>query len=222
MSSLPALDKFLKIYHQAYLDKLGESPRYYPQGESSPCIEGEFSDDELMAEMDKIVLWHPVEREDSVSFDNVDSALDIKLHSDINRFYCWYFSAPLLFQSKWGEGELLQVWNISDFECLQQNIIGHLMMKRKLKQPPTWFIGVLGNGDRMLTIDNSDGSVWIEIPGETPSEKLADSLESFIDSLTPRVAPPEIHIEESMAELDHPGIWHRIKLMWQNLKGSRS
>ena len=92
-------------------------------------------------------------------------------------------------------------------------------MKKKLKQAPTWFIGVLCDGDRMLTADNNDGSVWIEIPGETPSEKIADSLESFIDSLTPRVAPPELHIEKSMPELDSPGICHRIKLILQNLKG---
>lgn len=204
-------------YHQAYLDKLGESPRYYPQGEDSPCIEGEFLDDHGEG-TETAVYWHPINREDSVSFDNVNTALDIKLHADINGLFCRYFSAPLLFESKWGAGELLQVWNETDFDYLQQNIIGHLMMKKKLKQAPTWFIGVLGDGDKMLTVDNSDGSVWIEIPGETPSEKLTDSLGAFIEVLTPRVAPPELHIEESMPELDHPGIWQRIKLMWLNLK----
>ncbi len=219
MSSLPALNKFLKIYHQAYIDKLGESPRYYPQGENSPCIEGEFIEDEHGEGMDNTVYWHPKERADSVNFDNVETALEIALHPDINGLFCTHFSAPLLFDSQWGAGELLQVWNETDFDYLQQNIIGHLMMKKKLKQAPTWFIGVLGDGDRMLTVDNEDGSVWIEIPGQVPSEKLTDSLEIFISGLTPRVAPPELHIEESMPELDHPGIWHRIKLMWQNLKG---
>ncbi|WP_299787591.1 SecY-interacting protein [uncultured Shewanella sp.] len=216
MSSLPALDNFLKKYHQAYIDRLGESPRYYPQGENSVCIEGEFDTD---SSTDETVTWRPVKRDETGTFSNVDSALEITLRSEIDDFYGAYFSAPLLFDSKWGDGELLQVWNDTDFEYLQQNIIGHLMMKRKLQQPPTWFIGVLGDGDRMLTVDNSDGSVWIEIPGEQPCEKLGDSLNEFIASLTPRVAPPELHIEESMPELDHPGIWHRIKLMWRNLRG---
>lgn len=217
MSSLPALDKFFKIYHQAYLEQLGESPRYYPQGEDSVCIEGEF---DASSSLDETVMWRPVKRQESGSFHNVDRALEITLRTEINAFFGEYFSAPLLFNSKWGEGELLQVWNETDFEYLQQNMIGHLMMKRKLKQAPTWFIGVLGDGDRMLTVDNSDGSVWVEIPGDKPCEKLSDSLDEFIASLTPRVAPPELHVEESMPELDHPGIWQRIKLMWQNLRGN--
>lgn len=221
MSSLPALDNFLNTYHQAYLDKLGESPRYYPKGENSDCIEGDFTA-ELESEDndDLIVYWKPVKRRDSGSFENVESALELELQADIHGFYGANFSAPLLFESQWGEGELLQAWNLTDFDYLQQNIIGHLMMKKKLKQSPTWFIGVLGDGDKMLTVDNTDGSVWIEIPGEEPSEKLSDSLDNFISQLIPRVAPPELHIEETMPELDHPGMINRLKRMWSNLKRS--
>ncbi|MGS0726732.1 SecY-interacting protein Syd, partial [Shewanella sp. 0m-11] len=100
-----------------------------------------------------------------------------------------------------------------------QNIIGHLMMKKKLKQEQTWFIGVLDEADNMLTVNNADGSVWIEIPGEAQSTMLAKSLNEFIEQLTPRVTPPVKLIEESMPELDHPGIWQRMKLMWRNLRG---
>ncbi len=221
MSSLPALDNFLNRYHQAYLDKLGESPRYYPRGENSDCIEGDYADRIDFDDNDELlVFWQPVTRSEPGCFDNVQSALEIELQVDINHFYGAHFSAPLLFNSPWGEGELLQAWNLTDFENLQQNIIGHLMMKKKLKQPSTWFIGVLGAGDKMLTVDNSDGSVWIEIPGEEQSEKLADSLNDLIVQLTPRVAPPELYIEEPMPELDHPGILNRIKVMWRNLRGN--
>ncbi len=130
-------------------------------------------------------------------------------------FFCATF-----FDSKWGEGELLQVWNQQDFESLQQNVIGHLMMKKKLKQAPTWFVGVLGDGEQMITVDNEDGSVWIEIPGDRPKDKLADSLAEFIDALTPRVTPPvEPIVEEYVA---HPGIWQRMKMMWNDLiKGKK-
>ncbi|WP_076408127.1 SecY-interacting protein [Shewanella sp. UCD-KL12] len=221
MSSLPALDNLLKIYHQAYMDKLGESPRYYPRGENSDCIEGDYADKVNSDDNDDLlVFWKPVKRAEVGSFENVESALELKLQVDINEFYGAHFSAPLLFDSQWGEGELLQAWSLTDFEYLQQNIIGHLMMKKKLKQPPTWFIGVLGNGEQMLTVDNSDGSVWIEIPGEEQSEKLSDNLNDFIKQVSPRVAPPELHVEEPMPKLDHPGIWNRIKVMWNNLKRS--
>ncbi|MCL1088481.1 SecY-interacting protein [Shewanella profunda] len=216
MSCLPALDKFLQNYHQAYLTTLGELPRYYPQGEPSVCIQGEFFGDS-----DDPIAWQPVKRDDVGSFANVEHALDLPLWPDIQPFYGQYFSAPLLFDSKWGTGELLQAWNDDDFKCLQQNLIGHLMMKKKLKQPPTWFIGLLDEGDKMLTINNSDGSVWIELPGELPWQQLSPSLAEFIEALSPRIAPPVKHEELPMPTLAHPGIFASLKRMWQNLFGKR-
>ncbi|MGI2066607.1 SecY-interacting protein [Shewanella sp. MF08487] len=216
MSCLPALDKFLQNYHKAYLTSLSELPRYYPQGEPSVCIQGEFQ-----PELEQAVFWQPVKREVEGSFANVEHALELTLWPEINHFYGQYFSAPLLFDSKWGAGELLQVWNENDFDCLQQNLIGHLMMKKKLKQPPTWFIGLLDDGDKMLTIDNNDGSVWIELPGELPSQQLSPSLAEFIGALSPRITPPVKHEELPMPALEHPGILARFKLMWQNLMGKR-
>lgn len=216
MSCLPALDKFLQNYHQSYLSTLGELPRYYPQGQRSLCIQGEFN-----ADLDQTVSWQPVKRQVEGSFANVEHALELTLWPEINRFYGQYFSAPLLFDSKWGSGELLQVWNEDDFTCLQQNLIGHLMMKKKLKQPATWFIGLLDEGDKMLTINNSDGSVWIEIPGELPSQQLSASLAAFIESLSPRIAPPVKYEDLSLPALEHPGIFASFKRMWHNLRGKR-
>ncbi|MCH1928847.1 SecY-interacting protein [Shewanella sp. A25] len=216
MSCQPALDKFLDNYYRSYLSTLGELPRYYPQGETSLCIQGEFDVDS-----DEAVFWQPVKRETPGSFANVEHALELTLLPEINDYYGQFFAAPLLFDSKWGSGELLQVWNEDDFDSLQQNIIGHLMMKQKLKQPPTWFIGLLDEGDKMLTVDNSDGSVWIEIPGQLPSQQLAPSLVEFIASLSPRIAPPVKHEELPMPEVEHPGIFASLKRMWLNLMGKR-
>ncbi|QYK02504.1 SecY-interacting protein [Shewanella psychrotolerans] len=217
MSSLPALDNFFEVYLQSYMERLGERPRYYPHGEGSDCL---IDDDKgKVSDHDLALQWQPIRRETSGSFDNINHALDMTLHPCINDFYGHYFAAPLMFDSAKGEGELLQVWNQNDFEYLQQNLIGHLMMKQKLKQSPTWFIGVLHESDQMLVVDNSDGSVWIEIPGQVPHEKLANSLNEFIAALTPRVCPPVKNMEETMPELDHPGIWQRIKIMWRNLRG---
>ena len=220
MSSLPALDKFFALYHQSYTEKLGELPRYYPQGEHSDCIVGEYQEGEDESQPVS-VTWQAVARQVTGTFDNIDHALEMTLHGDINHLYGRYFSAPLMFNSQWGDGELLQVWNEKDFEYLQQNLIGHLMMKQKLKQPATWFIGILGDGDQMLVVNNDDGSVWIEIPGEQPEVKLAESLNEFISGLTPRVCPPSLVVEESLPHTDHPGIWQRFKIMWQNLMGKR-
>jgi SecY interacting protein Syd len=217
VSSLPALDNFFEVYLQSYMEKLGELPRYYPHGEDSDCL---LSDDRgKLGNYDVSLQWQPIMREIAGTFDNIDHALDMTLHSSIHAFYGGYFAAPLMFDSAHGQGELLQVWNQNDFEYLQQNLIGHLIMKQKLKQSATWFIGVFDEGEQMLVVDNKDGSVWIEIPGQVPSQKLAESLDEFIASLTPRVCPPIKSTEQAMPELEHPGIWQRIKTMWHHLRG---
>jgi SecY interacting protein Syd len=204
----------LQKYHTSYQEKLGQCPRHFPRGEDSACIQGEFALDS-----DEAAFWLPVRREQAADFENVETALELALRPELGEFYGHYFAAPMLFTSPWGDGELLQVWNQQDFVYLQQNIIGHLMMKKQLGQAPTWFVGLLDEGDRMLTVDNADGSVWIEVPGESPSEKLTDSLGSFISALTPRVAPPVKHEEMPMPALEHPGIFAGIGRMWRNLLG---
>ena len=221
MSCLPALENFLQNYRLAYQESLDDFPRCYPHGEDSDCIQGDWD-----LSLDEPVTWLPVSRltlsEDGpADFSNVEHALELTLWRDINEFYGHFYAAPLMFHSPWGTGELLQAWNAQDFQHLQQNIIGHLMMKKKLKQAPTWFIGVLDEGDKMLIVDNQDGSVWIEVPGDVPREKLADNLAAFIAKLAPRVAPPILHQEASMPALEHPGIRASFKRMWQNLTGKR-
>ncbi|QBF84048.1 SecY-interacting protein [Shewanella maritima] len=213
MSCSSAFDNFFKQYLNVYQSSLSELPRYYPLGEASPCV----ADDD--ADLDDAVFWQPHKRQTPADFDNVAKALELELHVDINAFYGRYYSAPLNFTSPWGEGELLQAWNQQDFEYLQQNMIGHLMMKQKLKHQPTWFIGVLGEGDQMLTVDNSDGSVWIEIPGDKPKQQLASSIAEFIEQLQVIIKPPVAPIQEQDVVHEHPGIWARIKIMWGNLMG---
>ncbi|WP_299495093.1 SecY-interacting protein [uncultured Shewanella sp.] len=216
MSSLPALTNFLKTYQEAYQAQYNEFPRFFAKGEYSACIVNETELDE-----DVPVQWVSVTREDIGEFDNVANALEITLHQDITRFYGHYFSGPLMFDSPWGMGEVLQVWNQNDFECLQQNIIGHLMMKKKLKQPLTWFIGVMDDNDTMITVNNEEGSVWIEKPGDVQSIHLANSVNDFLSQLTPKVMPAKTYheLEESLAgATEHPGIWLRLKIMYQNLR----
>ncbi|MBR9727377.1 SecY-interacting protein [Shewanella intestini] len=213
MSCSSAFDIFIDLYLKTYQTSLSELPRYYPLGEASPCVEAQ------VAELDNVVYWQPHKRQSAGNFDNVATALEVTLHPDIDAFFGRYYAAPLNFISPWGDGELLQAWNQQDYEYLQQNMIGHLMMKKKLKQPATWFIGVLGEGDQMLTVNNEDGSVWIEIPGEVPTQQLAPSLAEFIEQLQVLVKPPVEPVEEVDEVVSHPGIWHRLKVMWGNLMG---
>lgn len=212
MSCFTALEKFINKYHQEYQQAMNELPRYYPVGEDSECIAGEYKGD-----VEQFVHWWPVLREKPANFENVERALDITLHSDINEFYGKLYSAPIYFDSEFSSGELIQPWNNDNFNLLQQNIIGHLMMKKKLKQAATWFIGTIDDSDNMLTVNNDDGSVWVEVPGELPSQKLADSIECFLEGLTVKPTipqPPQAYVETTP---DHPGIINSLQRMWNNL-----
>ncbi len=196
------------------MDRLGELPRCYAHQRPSPClIEAEHE------HSDEAVPWQCVSRELAADFDNVAHAMSFSLHPDINDFYGHGFAGPLQFDSPWGEGELIQPWNDEDFVLLQQNILGHLMMKKQLKQPQTWFIGLIGDQEEMLTVNNDDGSVWREVAGNEPHERLADSLADFIAALNPRVAPPQRFEEQDPMVTDHPGIVTSLKRMWHNLFG---
>ena len=216
MSCFTALEDFINKYHQQHLEKLNEAPRHYPEGEDSACVIGEYKGD-----VDQYVNWKSVVKEQAENFDNVERALEIELHSDINDFYGKLFSGPIYFNSEFGSGELIQAWNQDNFELLQQNIIGHLMMKKKLKQAATWFIGTIDESDKMLTVANDDGSVWIEVPGEQPSTKLADSIEDFLAKLTVKPTLPEAPQTQEEAIVEHPGIINSLKRMWNNLTSRR-
>lgn len=208
MSCEAALSQWLNQYQARYQQTLHECPRHYSDGEASACVQGDSAEP---------VQWSHVVREQAGSFDNVRTALALELHADIDAFYGSYWAGPLHFDAQWGVGELIQVWNDDDFARLQQNIIGHLMMKRKLKQPPTWFIGVTEQGEQMLCVKNDDGSVWLETPGEQPATQVADSLTELLQQIRPRVAPAVEYEVEERSDTAHPGLLVSLKRMWGNL-----
>jgi SecY interacting protein Syd len=82
---------------------------------------------------------------------------------------------------------LLFAWNKDDFERLQENLIGHILMKRRLKQEETVFFAVTDEEDMIISVDNASGSVWVERVGCKPHKQLSDSLAQFISQLTPVV-----------------------------------
>jgi SecY interacting protein Syd len=67
-------------------------------------------------------------------------------------------------------------------------LVGHILMKRRLKQPETLFIALTDEDDFILTVDNASGEVVLEQVGLLPKEVVAPNLEVFIQSLQPSVA----------------------------------
>ncbi|MBV7317331.1 SecY-interacting protein [Shewanella sp. NIFS-20-20] len=209
------LNDFLTRYIHSYQEQLGELPRCYPQGMVSECLRDPLAEDDISMQ------WQWVSRSSVADFTNIELALGIKFWPDMVSFYGKIYAGTLYFHSEQGVGELLQTWNDDDLDILQKNLIGHIMMKQKLKQPLTWFIGLLADGDRMITVNNQDGSVWTEVPGHEQEQRLAASLGEYLQLLTPRVCLPEVPVVEAMPERSHPGIIQRLKIMWRHLTGQK-
>lgn len=54
---------------------------------------------------------------------------------------------------------------------LQENLIGHLIMKRRLKQTPTLFIAATESEQEIISLCNLSGEVILEQPG-TKNERF--------------------------------------------------
>jgi SecY interacting protein Syd len=135
--------------------------------------------------VDNNVTWQPTLQNESVDFSNMEQALELELHTDIKRFYSLYYGAGLAAQHSRGKLALLMVWNAEDIKRLQQNIIGHILMKRRLKQRETVFFATTEDDDILLSVLNSTGEVYLEHVGQEVREKLAENLAQFFTGLSP-------------------------------------
>lgn len=143
----------------------------------SPCQLGDIQHNQ--------VQWQPVKQAQPANFANIEQALELELHTDIKTFYQLYFGAGLSAQHPRGKLMLLMVWNDDDVKRLQENIIGHIIMKRRLKQRETVFFATTEDDDILLSVLNSSGEVYLEHVGQEVKEKLADDLAQFLSQLTP-------------------------------------
>lgn len=143
----------------------------------SPCQLGDIKNNE--------VQWQPVPQQPQADFSNVEHALELTLHNDIKQFYQLYYGAGLAAQHQRGKLMLLMVWNSDDVKRLQENIIGHIIMKRRLKQRETVFFATTEDDDILLSVLNSTGEVYLEHVGQEVKEKLADNLAQFMAQLSP-------------------------------------
>ncbi len=143
----------------------------------SPCIQGKHSE--------AMEYWQPVNISDNLSFDNVEHALELTLHEDICKYFSTIYSDSMNASCEHGKLILLFPWCAEDFARLQQNIIGHVLMKRKLKQAITIFFALTDEDDTILSLNNDTGEIWVETTGCEPHKKIANSMIDFIAELTP-------------------------------------
>ncbi len=142
----------------------------------SPC-EGQTVDGELC-------VWQLKEQasfsKKPPSFDPLADALAMPFSDEVTEFYASFFANHLDIQFDGHTLQLIQAWNEDDFERLQQNLTGHVLMKRRLKQAESLFIGLTEQEDLLVCVDVATGAVQLEYLGKKPHHTLAPSLNAFL------------------------------------------
>lgn len=180
-----SLDSFINSYIDLVGDDKRELQTDFDADWLSPCL---LANDEalaLLADGDA-TSWRPHLQPASSHLGDLAKALEIDINADLETLFCRYYSHDLPAVTDRGELDILQAWNEDDFERLQKNLISHVLMKRRLKQPETLFFATTDQEDFIIVIDVATGKVMLEQVGKVPKEVLADDLPSFIQTLRPR------------------------------------
>ncbi|MBQ4845783.1 SecY-interacting protein [Pseudoalteromonas sp. MMG005] len=167
-----------KDYAQAYQSKHETLPcMYYDKTWPSECEVGE-----PMA--DGQIQWQAKPVAEEHNLNALALALECQFPEQLNIFYSQFYAGNVVAQFEGHQIELLQAWNHEDFQRLQQNITGHMLMKRKLKQTDTIFIGLTEQDDLLITVKLNTGEVCLEYVGKEPHHVLAASLEELLQGLS--------------------------------------
>lgn len=129
--------------------------------------------------------WRPIIQSEKNSLQALNQGLDITVNPQLESYYTRYWSDNLNATTTRGGLQLLFPWNQDDFVRLQENLIAHVLMKRRLRQRDTMFFAVTDEEDFVLSILNDTGEVVLEQVGMEPKEILAADLTSFLTSLKP-------------------------------------
>lgn len=145
----------------------------------SPCQVGDVKDGKIE--------WKPVKREPSVDLSNIEQALEVQLHPSIVDFFCSAYAdcIPCLFDGH--PIDLIQVWNEEDFKLLQENMIAHFMMQKRLNKPASMFIASCSDEMQIISVLNETGQVQLETLGKGQEAVLAENLSEFLAMLEPVV-----------------------------------
>lgn len=173
----------LRVFTQRYIaywqSRTGRPPASKVLlGVSSPCV---------VDEDEEQVYWLPRQPECELTLAGVERALELQLQPAAQAFYCSQLAGDMLVSFDDRPLELLQAWSEPDAVRIQENLIGHLLMQRRLKLPPTLFIATTGSELSLVSLSNLTGEVLLEEIGQKSHCVLAPTLQDFLCGLEPRV-----------------------------------
>lgn len=172
-----ALNDFTRRYGELWQQQTGHAPASSDlYGIPSPCIVATHEDE---------VWWLPQHFTLPKNLSAVERALDIQLQPAVVAFFTAQFAGDMAGTYDGKALSLIQVWSEDDFTRVQENLIGHLVMKRRLKHSPTLFIATTESELDVVSVCNLSGEVIIEQLGTLKKQVIAPSLESFLNYLQP-------------------------------------
>lgn len=174
-----ALAAFTERYGDAWRQKAGtgaQSEALY--GVPSPCV---------VASWGETVEWQPQPFSTPASLDAVERALEIRLQPAAHAFYASQLAGDMPARFNHQPLTLLQPWSEEDFQRVQENLIGHLVMQKRLKLSPTIFLATLEDEMEVISLCNLSGEVVRERVGTRQRTVLAPTLAAFLQALEPDV-----------------------------------
>lgn len=176
-----ALTEFTRKYCDSWSRECGHSPASSELlGVPSPCIQQTTADQ---------VYWLPQPFTLAQNLEAVERAIELRLQPSVTAWYSSQFAGDMTATFGSTACTLLQTWSEEDFLRVQENLIGHLVMKRRLKQSPTLFIATTESELEVISVCNLSGEVILEQLGTQKRSVLAPDLQQFIEAL--QVALPE-------------------------------
>jgi len=172
-----ALTDFTTRYCEFWQQQCGHPPASAAlYGVASPCITQTLDDE---------IFWQPQPFTLAKNLDAIERAIGLQIQPALVAFYTTQFAGDMSAQLNGNELSLVQVWSEEDFVRVQENLIGHLVMKRRLKQTPTLFIATTESELEVISLCNLSGEVIIEQLGKNKREILAGSITDFLKLLQP-------------------------------------
>ncbi|WP_392563260.1 SecY-interacting protein [Orbus wheelerorum] len=169
---------FTKRYIDIWQDTVNHNPKSSElYGMPSPCIKDT---------IDLAIFWLPI-RPSPHTLNIVEEVVNIRIHDDAHLFYGTQYAGDMKAQWNHLSLSLLQIWSDDDFSRLEQNIIAHLTMQKRLKRRPSIFIATTDDETEIVSIDNQTGNVILEKLITNETDVLADDLDAFLSSLKPIV-----------------------------------
>ena len=172
-----ALRAFTQRYCAAWQQQRNSLPRSEElYGVPSPCgvdTQGE------------AVFWQPQPFSLAQNISAVERALDIVVQQPLHSYYTTQFAGDMTGRFADETLTLLQTWSEEDFQRVQENLIGHLVVQKRLKLAPTLFIATLESERDVISVCNLSGEVIKETLGTAKRITLSPSLASFLSHLEP-------------------------------------